>query len=71
MTMTHKEAAALLDAHLPGWAELEHPGHAIKRQVDPRHRLACTRAHHFLSTTPPKPTPKAKAKAKAPRPKEG
>ena len=70
VTMTRKEATTLLDSHLPGWAKLDNPSHAIKRQVAPRHRAACTRAHTIIQTTP-KPKPKAKAKAKAKRPKEG
>jgi len=60
--MTHAEARELLATHAPGSADAA----SIKRHTDPRHRVACLAALHFLDQHPePPPTPKRKAKAKA------
>lgn len=63
--MTHKEARALLDAHLAGWRDLDHAAAwmATKSAADPKHRSACHRALSFLKDNPTKPK-----KSKAARP---
>ena len=59
--MTHKDARALLDLHLAGWADLAERHLAIKTAVDPKHRLDCIAAFHFLISNP-EPTKRASKK---------
>jgi len=64
--MTHAEARELLDTHAAGWADAAAPVLEIKRSTNPRHRVACLAALHFLNHHPePPPKPKRKPKAKA------